>query len=156
MELEKSQSVFKNLTEFSNLRCSHRALFTRRREIIIEAFFQIPLKQLYALLHADLFGPPTSCLMQVSDLDEPPHSKAKNKLGMKRLSRPRRCDLRLLLRHAVDGAETCNDIGAANSDNLSGRKQLTQDSQRFFITRVIENRHENYVIGNIKIGIARR
>ena len=125
MELEKPQRVLKNFTEFSNLRCSHRTLFARRGEIIIEAFFQIPLKQLDALLHADLFGTTTSRLMQVSDLNESPHSKAKNKFGRKKLSSPRPLDLGLLLRHAMDGAETCNDIGAANPNDFTGRKQLT-------------------------------
>lgn len=125
VELEKPQSVFKNLTEFANLRCSHRTLFTRRRKIIIEAFFQVPLKQLNALLHADLLGTTTSCLMQVSDLNEPPHSKAKNKFGTKILSSPRPSDLRLLLGYTMDGAKTCNDIAAGNPDGFSGRKQLT-------------------------------
>ena len=125
VELEKPQSVFKNLAEFANLRCSHRTLFARRREIIIEAFFQVPFKQLNALLHADLLGTTPSCLMQVSDLDEPPHSKAKNKFGMKILSSPRLADLRFLLGHAMNGAKTCNDICATNSDHFSGRKQLT-------------------------------
>ena len=119
VELEKPQSVFKNFTEFPNLRCSHRTLFTRRREIVIEAFFQVPLKQLDALLHADLFGTTTSRLMQVSDLDESPHSNAKNKFGMKKLSRPQRSNLRFLLRHAMNGAETCNHVGAANPDGFS-------------------------------------
>jgi hypothetical protein len=125
VELEKPQSVFKNLAEFANLRCSHRTLFARRREIIIEALFQVPLKQLNALLHADLFGTTTSRLMQVSNLDESPHSKAKNKFGMKKLSSPRRTDLRLLLGHAMNSAETCNKVGATNPDGFSGRKQLT-------------------------------
>ncbi len=125
VELEKPQSVFKNLTEFPNLRCSHRTLFARRGEIIIEALFQVPLKQLNALFHAHLFGTTTSRLMQVSNLDESPHSKAKNKLGMKKLSSPRRTDLRLLLGHAMNSAETCNKVGATNPDGFSRRKQLT-------------------------------
>lgn len=125
VELEKPQSVFKNLAEFANLRCSHRTLFPGRREIIIEALFQVPLKQLNALLHADLFGTTTSRLMQVSDLDESPHSKAKNKFGMNKLSSPGQSDQRLLLRHTMDRAETCNDVGATNSDGFSARKQLT-------------------------------
>jgi len=125
VELEKPQSVFKNLAEFPNLRCSHRTLFARRREIIIEALFQVPFKQLDALLHADLFGTTASRLMQVSDLDESPHSSAKNKFRMKKLSSPRPSDQRLLLRDTMDGAETCNDVGATNSDGFSARKQLT-------------------------------
>jgi len=56
MGLEESQCVLKYFAELANLSRPNGSFFARRGEIIVEAFLQVPLKQLYALLHADLLG----------------------------------------------------------------------------------------------------
>src|SRR5688500_7940650 len=94
--------------------------------------------------------------MQVSDFDKPAHSRVNNKFGVKKLSSPGRSDLRFLVRHAMDRAQTCNHVGATNADRLACRKQLAYDSERFLITRIVEDWHENHFIGDIKIGVAGR
>src|SRR5918992_4771533 len=54
--LEKSQRVFENFAELADLRGPHGSLFARRRQVVVEAFLEIPFEQLHALFHADLLG----------------------------------------------------------------------------------------------------
>ena len=54
--LDQPDGVLENLAELTNLSRPHRPLFRRRGKIIVETFFQIPLQELHALFHADLFG----------------------------------------------------------------------------------------------------
>jgi len=75
-QLEEPYSVFEDFTELTNLRCAHRALFTRSGEIVIDALFQIPLQQFHTLFHAHLFRTAPARLMQFVELDKSTHNTA--------------------------------------------------------------------------------
>src|SRR5678815_2342365 len=48
--LQKSQCVLEYFAELADLSRAHGSLFARRGEVVVEAFLQVPFKQLDALL----------------------------------------------------------------------------------------------------------
>jgi hypothetical protein len=73
MDLEKSQRVFENFTQLADLSRAHGSLFRGRGQIIIEAFFEIPFEQLYALFHADFLRTTAARLMDGLELNDSTH-----------------------------------------------------------------------------------
>ena len=73
-ELKEPQGVFEDFTQFSDLRRADRALFTRRTEVVVKAFLQVPLEQLDALLHADPLGSAPPRLMKIFKLYQSTHT----------------------------------------------------------------------------------
>ena len=76
VDLKKSQCVFENFAELADLSRPNGSLFWGRREIVIEAFLQIPFEQLYALLHANLLGTATTGLMDRPKLNHLTHENS--------------------------------------------------------------------------------
>jgi hypothetical protein len=60
---------------------------------------------------------------------------------------------RLLLRHAMQRAESQHQIAAGNSNNFATRKKRSQRIQRHAIARISKRRNNQQLVGNIKIGI---
>ena len=74
LELQKSQCVLEYFAELANLSRAHGSLFARRGEVVVEAFLQVPFKQLHTLLHADLLGAATARLMNRLKLNDLTHA----------------------------------------------------------------------------------
>src|SRR6478672_11082044 len=61
---------------------------------------------------------------------------------------------RLLLRHAVDRAQAPDEVSAMDADNLTIRKQVSENIQRMAIVWIIEGRHQHQSIRDVKVGVA--
>src|ERR1700727_802773 len=61
----------------------------------------------------------------------------------------------LLLRHAMNGAQAPDKISAVYAHDVALRKQTGKKVERYAIVRIVEGRHQNQSIGNIKVGVAR-
>lgn len=73
MDLKKPQGIFEDFTQFSDLRRADRAFFTRRAEVVIKTFLQVPFEQLDALFHADPLGSAPPRLMEIFKLYQSTH-----------------------------------------------------------------------------------
>ncbi len=62
----------------------------------------------------------------------------------------------LLLRHAVERAESPDQFDAVDSDDPSVRKALGQGTQRDAVVRIVERRNQNHVVGDVEIRVACR
>jgi hypothetical protein len=73
IDLKEPQGIFEDFTQFSDLRSADRAFFTRRVEVVIKTFLQVPFEQLDALFHADPLGPAPPRLMEILKLYQSTH-----------------------------------------------------------------------------------
>src|SRR5438445_4974049 len=69
--------------------------------------------------------------------------------------RPGLHNRRMLLGHAVDRAETPDQVSAIYSDDFTVRKDVGKDVESYTIVWIIENRDEHEAVGNIEICITR-
>src|SRR5215831_20028603 len=63
---------------------------------------------------------------------------------------------RLLLCHAVQGAETPDQLRAVDAHDLAIAEELRERSQRDAIVRVVEGRHQDEAVRYIEVRVARR
>jgi putative salt-induced outer membrane protein YdiY len=63
---------------------------------------------------------------------------------------------RLLLRETVQRAETPDQIHGVNADDGAVAEQFTQNAERDAVVRVVERRHDNSGVANVKIRVACR
>src|SRR6266705_2697501 len=63
---------------------------------------------------------------------------------------------RLLLRHAVNGAESPNKIPTIDGDYSTSRKNTGNNVERDAVVRVTKDRNQHESIRNIKVGVACR
>ena len=71
--LKKSQGVFQDLAQLADLGCPHRLLLGRRRQILVQASFEIPFEQLHALFHADFLRAPAPGLVHLFEMNHLSH-----------------------------------------------------------------------------------
>src|ERR1700733_11233965 len=62
--------------------------------------------------------------------------------------------LRLLLRHAMQRAESPDQIAGINRHDFARREKLGESVERNAIIWIVEHRHEHQAIRDIKIGVA--
>src|SRR5882724_8275142 len=63
-------------------------------------------------------------------------------------------DSRLLLGHAMERAESEDQIAARNARHFTVRKQTRKCIQRHTIVQVVERGHEHDFVGDVKIRVA--
>jgi hypothetical protein len=61
---------------------------------------------------------------------------------------------RLLLRHAMNCAQAPDKVSAVYADDLTIWKHVGKNIERTAIIRIVEGRHQNQAVGDIKIGVA--
>src|SRR5579864_8587401 len=64
-------------------------------------------------------------------------------------------ELRLLLGHAVQGAESEDQVAARDSDDFAAGEEFGEFVERNAIVRVVERGHDNEIVCNIEIRVAR-
>ena len=62
----------------------------------------------------------------------------------------------LLLRQAVQRAQSPHQIDGVNADHLAAREQAGQDVQCVAVVGIVERRHQHAVVGDIEVGVTRR
>ena len=62
----------------------------------------------------------------------------------------------LLLGQAVEGSQTPDEVDRVDADDLAIRERGGQNGEGLAVARVVEGRHQNHPVGNVKVRIARR
>ena len=68
-------------------------------------------------------------------------------------SNPNASPLRLFVRHAVNGAQSPNQITAIDADHLPAGKALLQDVDGLLVSRTAVGGDEDYGVGDVEVGV---
>src|SRR5581483_3663428 len=67
----------------------------------------------------------------------------------------RKLDCRLLLGHAVDGAQSPDEVAAVDADDVALGEQIREDVEGYAIVRVVEHRDQHNAVCDVEVGVGR-
>src|SRR5260370_1879747 len=61
---------------------------------------------------------------------------------------------RLLLRHAMNGAQPPDEVAAVDAGDFAAWKEIGKSVERHAVVGIVEGRNQNQIVGDVKIGVA--